>query len=171
MALKDWPPQRIKRLWFRGMILEAALVAAPIIAGVVLSFLAPLDSRSNSRLLGPATTFQGLPTTVRDSLIQAARLRFESAGVAISIGHDTSTFRFNDSMSATLVSQADTLRSIHLSPAANRASERALTSFSRALSAVWWQLFFVIGLIYLPIPIALSVLTVAWRVQRAQAAT
>ena len=153
------------------MIVEVALILAPLLAVALLHLLAPPDSRTDTGPLAPATSRSDLPASFHDSILRRARFRVESAGMVISIAPDTSIFRVNDSVSATLISHADTLRSIHLSPAAARAADSFVANLGRSLSAIWWHFVIIASLIYLPIPIGLTILTVSWRVRRAQAAT
>ena len=90
----------------------------------------------------------------------------ESAGGGLTVSGDTTTIRINDSLAATLITHGDTLRRVDLSPAANRATARALAGLNRVVAAAWWQFVLIGALIYLPIPMGLAVLTLVWAIQR-----
>ena len=57
MTLKDWPPQRIKRLWLRGLALESALVLLPIVVAVALRLIQPSDFQTKRDLPGQECHF------------------------------------------------------------------------------------------------------------------
>jgi hypothetical protein len=171
MALKDWTPQLIKRLWLRGVLLESALILVAVLLAFGFRFTHRDDFRKSPHSLAHAIPLSELPASTRDSTLRVLRPRLDSAGISLRIAGDTTTLQLNDSMDAAFINHPDTLGSVHLSAAASRATKRMLSGLGRAASAVWWQFIVIAGLIYLPIPIGLAVLTVTWAVQRREAAT
>jgi hypothetical protein len=166
MALKDWTPQLIKRLWLRGILLESALIMVPVLLAVGFRFTHRNDFRKSPDSLAHAIPLSELPESTRNSVLRELRPHLDSAGVSLRIAGDTTTLQLNDSMAAAFINHADTFRSVHLSAAASRATERMFSGFGRAASAAWWQFILIAGLVYLPIPLGLAVLTVTWAVQR-----
>jgi hypothetical protein len=106
-----------------------------------------------------------------DSLRRRAVASLESAGVRVTSSGDTLTrLAYNDSQSVTLVSRADTIRRIDLSPAAERGVGRTMRSVASGLkfSFSLAELALVLVAVYLAIPLALGVVTLLWWYQRSR---
>jgi len=171
MSLRDWPTQRIRRLWFGGGLLELALIVIPVTYAVI-------GSISSRRGRGPVDSVPNWPSANRltpaqlDSLSHRAHAALDSMGARLDSSGDTAVLHLNDSMAISLVKRGDTIQSIRLSPAAHREVDRAvgpiLNALGEASEAAWRQFLLIITLVYLPIPLVLTTVTVAWVVQKRQ---
>src|SRR5919109_3843826 len=145
MAIRDWPRSRLRRLWVWGLAAEAVLFAIPVVLGVVeqLRFkrdLAAAEARADSA----SAAWRRRPARERDSIRAAAAAGLDSIGIKVVTSGDTlSRFVFNDSQAVTVITRADTIRRLQMTPAAERGLGRTVapivTGFGRALEQLWWR--------------------------------
>jgi hypothetical protein len=172
VALRDWPKARVSRLWRWGMALEVALISLPFLAALATKHRDhhPLPSWP---LTHAEQGYQRPTPAERETLAIRTHAMLDSAGVKVLRSNDSvTTYQLDDSVAATLTNRAETLRSITLTPAANRAVTRTLRpildDLSSGLNGLWRRVLITAVLIYLPIPVSLTALTLLWAWTRRQ---
>ena len=158
MPLRDWKSSTIRKLWLWGLAAEAALIMLPY-AWNEWRFARLVRMQREH-----AEADARLPPAMRDSIRRAAVAALDSLGIGMTTSGDTlSSFAWNDSQVVTLRMRADTIQSIRMTPAAERAVGQALAPVvPRLIEGLVWVSFWYVVIVYLPIPVALCLLTVAW---------
>ena len=133
MPIRDWPPSKLRHLWRRVLLVEAALVALPILTALIFwprpagtpQPTRPLDTLNLTRPAPPgALTLRNPSGQAPDSL----------RVVATPLGETTSTYFASDSVAFSLTRKNDTLRGVALTPAAARAAGKLLAPLDAALA-------------------------------------
>lgn len=160
MALRDWTPAYVGRLWLIGSAIEAAL------------FLGPSYYTRAAEARYRAESFPPHPVAA-DSGMRSIEARAESLGITIRRLPDSSVqILRHDSVMATLVAPAhgDSQARLQLSPTARAEAETAAkaivgglaTSIGQGLAEAMPRIYLILALVYLPIPVGLIGVTLAW---------
>ena len=172
MAIRDWSARDIKRWWLRGLVAEGLLVAVPL--GIALFGQRPHASPSPYPWFDTTLVTQHRPPDERAALLAQLERELDSLGLQMtSSGDSLLTFAFSDSETVTILSRSDTIQSIRLSPAAERAVTRELAPLAQglgdALTDMGRRILMLLLVIYVPIPLALTGITAYWAVARPRA--
>jgi hypothetical protein len=162
MALRDWTPRRIKRIWAVGMGIEMLLIGW----WAVFAWMA---IRDRDRAIDSAR--RPVPErTAPQREAELHRMAARSGGSIFSSGDSLMVIRFSDSATQTLHFRGDTIVAMELSPAAQHGLDRSMRGLGEGLKNLGRDIMIVLALIYLPIPTALLMLTAAWWTSRRLAA-
>jgi len=157
VRIGHWPPRRIGRWWLRGLALEAALVILPLAIGLLVpakplspgqqqlqEFMARTDSQQRGMLPAPP------PMSDSQRAVFKAYIR--------------------DSLGLGVVTRGDTINVVALTPKGDSLS-RGISAVFSGISQAMTMLVIFLALVYLPIPAALTLMTVVWLWQRRRPAT
>jgi hypothetical protein len=159
-------------MWMWGLAVELLLFAIPLVAGIVQERrVAREEATREARADSARAAWERRPQRERDSILAAAAARMKLTGVKVTTSGDTLwRLVYNDSQSVTVTRSKDTVKSVEMSPAAERAVGRTVgpivTQFAAGMNKAVIRLLLVLAVVYLTIPVALSGVTVTWWLQR-----
>jgi hypothetical protein len=152
MRIGHWPPRQIGRWWLRGLAVEAALILLPLAIGLLVPAepLSPEQQQLQDFMARTDSQHRGLlppPPPMSDSQLAAFKTYIR------------------DSVGFEVVRRGDTTTVVALTPRADTLSQGAAAAFT-ALSRVAMFVAIFMAVVYLPIPLALTGMTLIWLWQR-----
>lgn len=159
LRIRDWEPDRIEALWKWGMAVEGVLIALPL----VWVFLQPSPQRP-----GPS------PRAARPFLVPQEQVdSLAKLGMPVTRENDSTLIVHWSESDSILVSVRDGQVAVAADPAVREKMVEELVVplgniLDEAGAAAVRTFLWIVGIVYLPIPLALGTLTAVWWQRRGE---